>query len=497
MTVTLDASPTLSDFVDIVRDHETVELADDARAEMDKSRQVVDEIVMSDNRPVYGINTGFGDLFDISIDREDQKTLQQNVLSVNTTVGDELPEEDIRAAMVARASVFAAGLSGLRPVVVDRLLDCLNAGVHPVLGEGGNADDFGVSAGIGSLLVGEGKAYYQGNTLPAEEALAAAGIEPIDLKPGDGLPLMDGPSLMTGRLVLTVIDVMRLINAADVIGALTFSLVGEQPSAFSSRVIKARPHKGDSTSARIIRELLDLNTRTDSTIAQDPLSIRTMPQIHGSARENLEHARSVAMTELGGVGDNPIVFPDGTVASCGGFNGQHVSSTADSLSRSLVKLGHGSERRINLYIEGRGESPHFVTENPGVESGLGRAHYTAASLVEEAASLGPASDRNIIVSAGQEDLQSMGTISTAHLKATLKKINDVLAVELMTAMKAYEISEPDLPKGAENVLEDFLKRDYPKDLSSRIGWVSKQIQEGELGKVVKGTGIQIPDPFEQ
>jgi len=492
VTVTLDASIDVPEFVAVVRDREQVVLGDAAREAMAESRAVVEEIVHTGEKPVYGVNTGFGDLFDVAIDPEDERTLQRNLLHANTTVGDPLPVEEVRAAMLGRATVFAAGYSGVRPVVVDRLLDCLEAGVHPVVGRGGNSDDYGASARIGAALTGEGEAYYDGRRLPADEALSAAGIEPLTLEPKEGLPLMDGPGLMTGRLALAVHDARRLLAAADVAGACTFTLLGEQPSAFSPRVVEVRPHDGDATSARIVRETLDLETETEATVSQDPLSIRTIPQIHGSARESLRHARSVAETELGGVGDNPLVFPDGTVLSCGGFNGQHVSAMADALSRALVKVGHASERRVHLYVQGRGESPPFVAGDPGLESGLVRAHYSAASLVREAGTLGPASDRNSVVSAGQEDVQSMGTVATDHLARTVEKVRSVIAVELLCATEVRSITGPDLPPGAATVVDGIDDRLTTENRSEQIAAIADLVADGTVGELASDAGVDLP-----
>lgn len=492
MTVALDSSLGVADVVAVVRDRETVTLAEAAREGMAESRAVVDEIVESNDRPVYGVNTGFGDLYDVAIAPEDERTLQRNLLYANTTVGDPLPVEEVRAAMLARAAVFAAGYSGVRPVVVERLLDCLNAGVHPVVGEGGNSDDYGANARIGAALAGEGEAFHEGERLPADEALAAAGIDPLAVEPKEGLPLMDGPGLMTGRLALAVHDARRLLAAADVAGACTFALLGEQPSAFSPRVAEVRPHEGDATSARVVRETLDLETETDATVAQDPLSIRTIPQVNGSAREALGNARSIAETELGGVGDNPLVFPDGVVLSCGGFNGQHVSAAADALARALVKVGHASERRVHLYVQGRGESPPFVAADPGLESGLVRAHYSAASLVREAGTRGPASDRNSVVSAGQEDVQSLGTVATDHLATAVENVRAAVAVELLCATEVRSIVDPDVPDGAAAVVDGIADRLPTDDRSEQIAAVAALVADGTVSELAADAGVDLP-----
>jgi len=491
MTVTLGRDLAVEDLVSVVRDGERVVLGEEAREAMAESRAVVDGIVESNDRPVYGVNTGFGDLYDVAIDPDDERELQRNLLYANTTVGDPLPVEEVRAAVLARAAVFAAGYSGVRPVVVERLLACLNAGVHPVLGGGGNSDDYGANATVGYVLAGNGEAFYEGERLPAEEALRAGGVDPLTVEPKEGLPLMDGPGLMTGRLGLAVHDTSRLLAAADVASACTFALIGKQPSAFSPRVADVRPHDGDATSARIVRETLALETETDATIAQDPLSIRTVPQIHGSAREALANTRSVAETELGGVGDNPLVFPDGVVLSCGGFNGQHVAAAADALARSLVKLGHASEKRANLYVHGEGESPPFVAGDPGLESGLVRVHYSAASLVREAGTLAAASDRNSVVSAGQEDVQSIGTVATDHLATIVEKIRAVVAIELLCAIEVRRVTDATLPDRAAAIVDGLAERVETTDRSKQIERLAGLVADGTVSELARDAGVDI------
>lgn len=492
MTVTLDRDPDLGDLVAVVRDRKPVELGDGAREAMAETRAVVEEIVAANDRPVYGVNTGFGDLHDVAIDPADGRQLQRNLLHANTTVGDPLPVEAVRAAMFARAAVFAAGHSGVRPDVVERLLDCLNAGVHPVVGAGGNSDDYGANARIGYVLTGEGEAFYGGERLPGGDALAAAGIDPLSVEPKEALPMMDGPALMTGRLGLAVHDAERLLAAADLAGACTFALLGEQPSAFSPRVAEVRPNEGDAESARVVREALALETETDATVAQDPLSIRTIPQINGSAREALANARPVAATELGAPGDNPLVFPDGVVLSCGGFNGQHVSAAADALARALVKVGHAAERRVHLYVQGRGESPPFVAGDPGLESGLVRAHYSAASLVREAGTLASASDRNSVVSAGQEDVQSLGTVATDHLATTVEKIRAAVAVELLCAVEVRRLTDAAVPGAAGAVVDGVVDRLDATDRSVQIETVARLVADGTVTDLAREAGLDLP-----
>lgn len=492
MAVTVDGDLGVREVVEVARRHEPAELADQARAAMRRTRAVVEEISSADDRPVYGVNTGFGDLYDVAIPQDRQLALQENLLEANTTVGTPLPVDEVRAGLLARAAVLAAGHSGARPVVVDRMLECLNEGVHPIVGSYGNSDDFGANARFGAALTGKGEVMYEGRRLPASEGLAAAGIDLLELREKEGLSVMDGPGLMTGRLALAVFDAYHLLMAADVAGAATFAHVGTQPSAFSPRIVSIRPHPGDGVSAGVVRELLDLDTTSFSTTTQDPLSIRTIPQIHGTARAQLRSATSVVETELGGFGDNPAVFADGEVLSCGGFNGQHVSLAADALSRAIIKLGHASERRTHLYMQGRGDSPPFAAEDPGVDSGLVRAHYSAASLVRESETLATASERSSVVSAGQEDVQSLGTIATGHLLEVVDKIRSALAIELLAAVEVRSIADTRVPAPLDTVL-DVVERDLPdRDRSAQIGAIAETISSGATTEAVRDAGVELP-----
>lgn len=496
VTVTLDPDITVPEVVAVARDGVDVELAADARETMAQTRELVDELAAADDQPIYGINTGFGDLFDVPISQSRQQELQENLLEANTTVGQPLEIDEVRAGMLARAAVLTTGHPGVRPIVVEHLISCLNAGVHPVVYDGGNVDDYGGNARIGAVLLGQGEAYHEGTRLPAAKALDAAGLEPLDIQPKEALPLMDGPGLMTGRLALATHDAHHLLVAADVAGAATFELIGTQPSAFSPRVVEVRPHTGDGTTARMVRDLLELDTSTHSTVTQDPLSIRTLPQVNGTAREFLGHAIEVAETELGGAGDNPLVFADGEVLSCGGFNGQHVSAAADALAGPIVKLGHASERRTNLYIEGRGAIPAFVADEPGVGSGLVRAHYSAASLVNEAGALSTASDRNLVVSAGQEDIQSLGHLATDHLLKRVKKIRSVVAIELLAAVEGSRLTDQPVPSRLDAVLTTIADAIDTADRTEQIAAVDAAIAEGAVTEAVTDAGIEVPMVFD-
>jgi histidine ammonia-lyase len=442
--IRIDGSLTVADVVAVARDHERVALASDARRRIAESREAVEDIVDGDRR-VYGVNTGFGDLQDVPISREELDTLQENLLrSHATAVGDPLPTDAVRAAMLARANALAVGASGVRIELVERLLDLLNEGVHPVVRADGSTDDLGAAAHVGLVLMGEGEADIDGERLSGGEALRAAGIEPLDPATKEGLAAVSGTPVMTGLLALSVADVERLVRAADLAGAWTFELLGEAPTAFAERVADARPYEGHAESARNVRQLVSVTSESDSRMTQDPLSLRCIPQIHGAVREQLGFARRVVETELRSATDNPLVFPDGEAYSCGNFNGQQVAAAADMLATAIQKLGRISERRANKLVSDAEDLAAFLAADPGLESGMMIAHYTATGLVTDLETRSPASGRSVTVSGGQEDVHSLGTVATRHLADAVESVRQVLAVELLCATRRTQLAETDL-----------------------------------------------------
>ena len=447
--IEIDGTLTIEDVVAVALDREQVTLANEAAARMRESRAVVTEIVDGEES-VYGVNTGFGDLQDVSISRSELGTLQENVFrSHATAIGDPLPVDIVRAAMLVRANALAVGVSGVRVALVEQLIALLNKGVHPIVPTSGSTDDLGAAAHIGLVLIGDGEAQVEpgGEHLDGATALSRTGIEPLSLAPKEGLAAISGTPIMTGSLALAIHDAERLVRTADLVAAWTFSLLGNEPGTFAERVSELRPHEGQATTAANVRRLLasDLNGRETS---QDPLSLRCIPQIHGAARDQLSFAHEVVETELRSATDNPLVFSDGEVFSCGNFNGQQVASAADMLATSLVKLGSIAESRTNKLVGERDEEIAFLAANPGLESGMMVAHYTSTGLLAESGTMDGVSGRSVTVSAGQEDIHSMGTIATHNLRETIKRMNQILAIELLCAMRYTRLAEDARLSGA-------------------------------------------------
>jgi histidine ammonia-lyase len=442
--IRIDGSLTIDDVVSVAREREQVRLSSGAKTRIAESRGAVEDIVESDRR-VYGINTGFGDLQDVSVSRDELDTLQENLLrSHATAVGDPLPTDAARAAVLARANALAVGASGVRVELVEKLLTLLNEEVHPVVPTDGSTDDLGAAAHMGLVLMGEGRAEFDGQRISGEKALFEAGIAPLEPSTKEGLAAVSGTPVMTGLLALSVADAERLVRAADLAGAWTFELLGEAPTAFAERVAEVRPYEGHAESAGNVRRLVSASPTGGNRMTQDPLSLRCIPQIHGAVREQLEFARRVVETELRSATDNPLVFPDGEAFSCGNFNGQQVAAAADALATAVQKVGRISERRANKLVSDADDLAAFLAADPGLESGMMIAHYTAAGLVAELETRSPASGHSVTVSGGQEDVHSLGTIAARHLADAVESVRRVLAVELLCAARRTQIAETDL-----------------------------------------------------
>lgn len=434
--IEVDGDLTVEEVAAVARDHERVELPDRVRADIERSREVVRWIVQAGDHRVYGVNTGYGNMKDVAIPPEKLATQQVNLLrSHDVTVGDRFPVEVIRAAILARANVLAMGLSGVRVRLVERLLALLNEGIHPVIRQGGNTDNAAGLANVGLVLIGEGEAIVDGDRVSGEDALARAGLEPLELGPKEGLALISGTATMTALLSLAVVDAETYLDAADLAGAWVFDLIGKEPGAFAPEVAEVHPQAGQATVAANVRALVGPRPGPDD-MSQDPLSIRCIPQIHGAARQFLGIARSIVETELESATDNPLVFPDGRVRSNGNFNGQHVATAADALGRSLLKLGWASEQRFARLLEGTDGIPWHLTESSGFEMGPSRLQYAAASLVTDAAMTGTPSAHSFVTAAGQEDVHAVGNVAGMGLRRMIERMRYVVAAELLVASRA-------------------------------------------------------------
>ena len=441
----------LTDIEAVARAGVRVELAEPARLRVAASRAVVDRILAS-GVVVYGVNTGFGKLAELRVPPDQLCRLQLNLLRSHACgVGEPLPERVVRAMLLLRANVLATGHAGCRPLVIERLLDLLNAGVHPVVpsrGSVGASGDLAPLAHLALPLVGEGWAVVGGEVLPAAEALRRAGIAPLELEAKEGLALINGTQASVAVAALAVAAASRLLDAADVVCSLSLDALAGTDAAFDEAVHAARPHPGQQASARRIALLLaGSQIREDHRECgrvQDAYSLRCSPQVHGASRDALAHARGVLGIEINSATDNPMVLDDGRVVSAGNFHGAPVAAVCDYLAITLTDLASISERRLARLVDSsQSMLPAFLTREPGLNSGLMMVQVAAAALVSECKTLAhPASVDSIPTSAGQEDHVSMSTWASRKLASIVDLLRLVLGMEYLAAVQAIELRRP-------------------------------------------------------
>ena len=450
-------SLTIQQIADVAARREHVALSAEARERVERARTVVEQIV-AEGRTVYGVNTGFGKLSDVSIDRSDLRQLQLNLVrSHSCGLGDPLSDEEARAMLLLRANVLASGFSGARPLVIDTLIAMLEKGVTPVIPEKGSVGASGDLAPLAHLAlaaIGEGEVFYEGERVPSAVALERAGVEALKLEVKEGLALLNGTQAMGAVGGLALHRAERLVRLADVAGAMTLEGLRGTPVAFDPRIHDARPHPAQIAVAAHLRELLRDSEIRKSHLDNDPrvqdaYSLRCMPQVHGAVRTALAHARDVVEIESGSATDNPLVFSDtGEVLSGGNFHGAPLALVFDYAAIALTDLVSITERRIDRLVNPDTNEglPPFLTAQPGISSGFMMLQVTAVALLNEAKVLAhPASVDNVPTDGGKEDHVSMGMTSATKLRSVVKLAEMTTAIELMTAAQALDYRAPLAP----------------------------------------------------
>jgi histidine ammonia-lyase len=457
-------SLTLDDVEDVCLRGRTVSLHPDAAVRVERSRAVVEAILVRGDT-VYGVNTGFGHLAQVRVPPADLARLQTNLIRSHAVgVGAPFDVPTTRGILLLRANVLAAGHSGVRRLVLDRLLDLLNHGVHPWIpsqGSVGASGDLAPLAHLALVLLSEGRVHGAAGAEPAARRLEELGLEPIELAPKEGLALINGTQAMTALGSLVIARARRLARTADVVGAMTVEAKLGSHRPFDPRLHALRPHPGQLAAASNLRRLLEGGTVCASHAGcgkvQDAYSLRCMPQVHGAARAAIDHAAGVVAIELNAVTDNPTVFPEeDELLSGGNFHGQPIACVLDYLAIGISELGSISERRIEQLVNPNlSELPAFLAEDPGLHSGFMMAQVTAAALASENKGLcHPASVDSIPTSANQEDHVSMGPIAARQALAVLENAERILAIELLVAGQALDLREPLVPaEGPRAVLE--------------------------------------------
>ena len=498
---------TLEVLADVARGGRRVVIGDRARAQMARSRAVVDEVVKGgDAAPaVYGVNTGFGALAEVRISAAEVARLQQNLVRSHASgVGAPLARDAVRGMMLLRAAVLATGRSGARTICCERLCELLEAGVHPVIparGSVGASGDLAPLAHLALGMIGEGAAEYRGETLPAAEALRLAGIAPLVLEAKEGLTLLNGTQHMTAVGGLAVLDAEVTCRIADIAGALSLEALKGTVRAFDPRVVAARPHPGQIAVGELLRELLAgseiAESHKDCGKVQDPYSLRCMPQVHGASRDVLAFARTVLEREAASSTDNPLVFADeGEMISGGNFHGQPVALALDAAAMAVAELANISERRVEQLVNPHLSSglPPFLAPDSGLNSGFMIAQVAAAALVSENKVLAhPASVDSIPSSAGREDHVSMGATAALKLAVIHDHVRTVLAIELLCAAQGIDLRRPLTTTRALESVHAVLRAKVPammvdRPLSPDIAAVRALIDDGTLLAAARAGG---------
>ncbi|WP_201781512.1 histidine ammonia-lyase [Sporosarcina globispora] len=455
------------------------------------SHEAVKKIV-SEEKVIYGINTGFGKFSDVRIDQGNVEDLQLNLIRSHACgVGEPFPESVSRAMLLLRANALLKGFSGVRPVVIETLIALVNKQIHPVIpqqGSLGASGDLAPLSHLALVLMGEGEVFFKGERKPALEVLAQEGIKPLTLQAKEGLALINGTQAMTAMGVIGYLEAEKIAYQSELIAAVTMEGLNGIIDAFDENIHQARGYQQQVDTARRMREYLSgssLITRQGEIRVQDAYSIRCIPQVHGASWQALDYVKEKLEIEMNAATDNPLIFENGeSVISGGNFHGQPIALAMDFMKIAVAELANISERRIERLVNPQlSDLPPFLSPEPGLQSGAMILQYVAASLVSENKTLAhPASVDSIPSSGNQEDHVSMGTIGSRHAYQIIQNVNKVLAIELICALQAAEFrgSEKMADKtkrfyeDARKIVPSITKdRVFSKDIEACSSWLKK------------------------
>ncbi len=462
--MTLDGESLTIEDVRRVAQHEitSIEISAAARVRVERSRALVERWV-SEGKTIYGITTGFGEFSNVSIPIDHLRELQQNLLrSHSAGTGEPLASEVVRAMLLLRANALVKGFSGVRPLIIEKLLEFLKKDALPYIpsrGSVGSSGDLAPLAHLALALTGEGKISVQAGefreVMSASEALAKLGIEAIRLEAKEGLALINGTQMMSAIGSLALAKAKRIAGFADLSASMSFEALRATDKAFDPRLQAARPHPGQREVAAHMLELVEGSEIRNShlendTRVQDAYSLRCIPQVHGAVRDTIRFVESVLTIEINSATDNPLIVPDetgdgGEHLEGGNFHGEPLALALDYLAIAISELANISERRTERLVNGALSYglPRFLTPHGGLHSGYMIAQYTAAALVSENKVLShPASVDSIPTSANQEDHNSMGSIAALKLERVIDNVETVIAIELLCASQGIDFLYP-------------------------------------------------------
>ena len=446
---------------DILNKNYQLKLSDESVKLIAHCREYLDRKMKTEEKPIYGITTGFGSLCNKSISKSELSQLQKNlVMSHACSTGEEVDRVIVKLMLLLKAHALSLGNSGVQVETVQRILDFFNNDVLPVVYDRGSLGASGDLAPLANLflpLIGLGEVNYKGKKRNAKDILKEFGWKPVELKSKEGLALLNGTQFMSSHGVYTMLKTFKIVKLADIIGALSLEAFDGRIEPFHPNLHAVRPHPGQAETARNIRKILEgseLISRPKKHV-QDPYSFRCMPQVHGASKDAINYVSHVLLTEINSVTDNPTIWPDeDLILSGGNFHGQPLAISFDFLAIALAELGNISERRVSQLIFGLRGLPEFLVANPGVNSGLMIPQYAAAAMVSQNKQLcTPASVDSIVSSNGQEDHVSMGANAATKLLRVVDNVERILAIELLNAAQAIEFRRP---AKTSPYLEEFL-----------------------------------------
>ena len=491
----------LDSFKRIVFDYEEVRISEESILLINKAREYVEKVINS-GKAVYGINTGFGKLSDVSIEKEDLTKLQENLIKSHACgVGEVFSEYIVRGMLLLRVNALIKGYSGIRLKVIDKMVEFLNKRITPVVfskGSLGASGDLAPLSHMSLPLIGLGEVFFDGERLSASEGLKRAKIEAIDsLKAKEGLSLINGTQAMTSVGVIALIEAINLINLSMYNLAFSMQALNGIIDVFDHKIHELRNQKGQIEVSRIMLEILEqskLMTNQGELRVQDAYSLRCSPQVIGASLDVINYCKDILIREMNAVTDNPIVFPDDNqVISAGNFHGQPVALAMDFLGIAVSELASISERRLERLVNSSLSNglPPFLVKKPGINSGFMIVQYSAASLVSENKVLShPASVDSIPSSANQEDHVSMGTIAARKALDIVENTNDVLAMELFTSLQAIDFKgKADLSNKTREVY-DYMRKivsfiDDDRIMYHEIHKVKEVVKTDEFKKMIK------------
>ncbi len=434
----------------LLTDKTPLGLSEEVKIKIVACRKYLDKKLKEYKEPIYGINTGFGALYNRSVSEKDLGQLQKNLMMSHACgTGGFVPQEIVRLMLLLKIQGLAYGHSGVQLATVERLIDFYNNDTLPVVYDQGSLGASGDLAPLAHLclpLIGEGEMWLNGKIVPAKTVLKKFNWKPIELQSKEGLALLNGTQFMSAYGVYILIRSYHLVSLADFIASISLEAFDGRPEPFDALVHQVRAHAGQIDVADNIRNILkgsQLIKRKKAHV-QDPYSFRCIPQVHGATRDSINHAATVIETEINSVTDNPTIFPEqDRIISAGNFHGQPLALVLDFLAIAMAEIGSISERRTYLLISGGRELPPFLVADPGLNSGFMIPQYTAASIVSQNKQLcTPASVDSIVSSNGQEDHVSMGANAATKLLRVVENVHTVLAIELFTAAQALEFRRP-------------------------------------------------------